>query len=117
MTHEHAQDQIPLCHVCYWAQVYTPAPWHYDRIGNNYNQYSVYQVGNGENVAQVVEGEANAKLIAAAPELLQLLQEAFAVIDNSTEILFNKGLQENEEYIDLTALLAPMEQLIHKATN
>jgi hypothetical protein len=61
--------------------------------------------------------EANAKLIAAAPELLQLLQQAFEELDYVTEILFDKGLQENEEYIALAALLSPIEQLIQKATN
>ena len=63
---------------------HTPGPWKYFR--NCDCEYSIFQAGDGHfdangkgyaaNVLAVVEGEENAKLIAAAPDMKALLKDA-----------------------------------------
>ena len=54
---------------------HTPGPWDISKIGNNYDQFSVYGP-DGQNVVNTCEGTANAHLIAAAPELLEAAKHA-----------------------------------------
>jgi hypothetical protein len=49
---------------------HTRGPWEISKIGNPYNQFMVYAKG-GALICNSVEGEENARLIAAAPELLE----------------------------------------------
>jgi len=53
-------------------QGHTPGPW---EEGRSFNPYRVYGNGGKEVVARVEE-RANARLIAAAPALLEAAQEA-----------------------------------------
>ena len=57
---------------------HTPGPWHISKIANNYDQYEVYAEdgSHGQTVTTFANGEANAELIALAPELLEQLQAA-----------------------------------------
>ena len=60
---------------------HTKGPWEISKIGNNYDQYSVYSEGSSSgNIVNTVEGEANARLISAAPDMLEALLEAEVVI-------------------------------------
>jgi len=61
---------------------YTPGPWrvyqekpHYYSVGTNY----VHDRGHDSNVVRDVRNEANACLMAAAPELLEALEELHAI--------------------------------------
>ena len=58
---------------------HTPGPWWYSKIGNHYDDYSIYSqsenCGAGDNLANSVRGKANAILMAAAPEMITALQE------------------------------------------
>lgn len=60
------------------TSTHTPGPWSTAREGMGWLVYSEY--GRGDEgarhyPAQVVDTEANAKLIAAAPQLLEALQD------------------------------------------
>ena len=50
--------------------------WEVSKIGNNYDQYSIYSEDN-KTIASYVEGEANAKLIAQCPNMIELIQKAY----------------------------------------
>ncbi len=64
---------------------HTPGKWEYDTKGNYYNESGVIRM-NGVLIAKMVtqtthkpkEVEANARLIAAAPELLEACKGALA---------------------------------------
>ena len=71
---------------------HTSGPWTISKIGNNYDQYMIYS--ETENIANTVEGKANAQLIAAAPELHKFAE---TVIQKITE--FNR-ICEADEYTD-----------------
>lgn len=51
----------------------TPGPWSVTKIGHR--QYEVNYGDDGECVADLVNSEANANLIRAAPELLEAVQD------------------------------------------
>jgi hypothetical protein len=61
---------------------HTPGPWSpagpYKNFNNVYDLFEIHWSPDGECVAETVHGEANARLIAAAPELLEALS-AFVV--------------------------------------
>jgi hypothetical protein len=55
------------------AVAHTPGPW---AVSDNHGKRYIEPVGDNEPVAQITKGpnsEANARLIAAAPELLEAL--------------------------------------------
>ena len=54
---------------------HTPGPWETsnDAVPDYHTQITVYAVSGGERVATVFQNDANAHLIAAAPELLEAL--------------------------------------------
>ena len=56
---------------------HTPGPWatSHDAVPDHHTQVTVYSEGSGERVATVFQTEANARLIAAAPELLEACEE------------------------------------------
>lgn len=49
------------------------APWSMSRIGNPYGQYMIFD-SEGRTIANTVEGEANALMIKAAPNMLDVLE-------------------------------------------
>lgn len=67
------QNSNHNCGVCAMKTQHTPGPWSASRIGNPYDQHMVYVEQTGRNIVTSCEGEANASLIAAAPELLSAL--------------------------------------------
>lgn len=57
---------------------HTPGPWSCSHIANFHDEYSIYSEMDpaGKNVVNTVYGEANARLIAEAPEMLEALEMA-----------------------------------------
>lgn len=60
---------------------HTPGPWYFDTNENYASKFRVYTETGGANVIwvdpdqeSIEDGEANARLIAAAPELLKQLE-------------------------------------------
>ncbi len=55
------------------TQKHTPGPWESQATAGyeTHGQRAVYAEENGKDIAIVYDGEANARLIAAAPELLE----------------------------------------------
>jgi len=66
---------------------HTPGPWTHTKLGNNADQWGVYQDADktGGYVVLAAQGEANARLIAAAPELLRALEEAAVYLEACAE--------------------------------
>lgn len=58
---------------------HTPGPWTYRKklhaLHGNSDLFEIHWSSEGECTAEIVHGEANARLIAAAPEMLNLLKE------------------------------------------
>jgi len=58
---------------------HTPGPWNVTAIGNNYDHHGIYAdegpCAQGTDICNTVYGAANARLIAAAPELLAALEQ------------------------------------------
>jgi hypothetical protein len=66
---------------------HTPGPWTYHATAGNHD-FSVYPEATGRDVALVRDfNEANARLIAAAPDLLAALANASAAFDAVCEYL------------------------------
>lgn len=65
------------------TNTYTPGPWSASRdaVPPGHTQITVYEERTGQRVATAFEREANAQLIAAAPELLNALEVAQATIE------------------------------------
>ena len=57
---------------------HTPGPWETSRdaVQEGHVQITVYSESDGERVATVFQCEANARLIAAAPDLLAALERS-----------------------------------------
>jgi len=55
---------------------HTPGPWETskDAVPVGITQITVYEESSGQRVATAFQNEANARLIAAAPELLEVLR-------------------------------------------
>ena len=65
---------------------HTPGPWAVSPDHIFRNQADIFEIhwsAIGECIAECVHGEANARLIAAAPELLEALKEYIAAGENS----------------------------------
>lgn len=73
---------------------HTPGPW---EIFPTDNLKVVTRSGRGTDVIEIAQcyhynGEANARLIAAAPELLQALKVALAQVNSALDVTFtNEG--------------------------
>lgn len=68
---------------------YTKGPWkprHTPMRGVFGDTYCIDWSDDQEEVAEIVHGEANARLIAAAPELLEAFQNLYHAIDSSVEL-------------------------------
>lgn len=52
----------------------TPGPWDFGKLGNDADQWSVFDEA-GRDIGLSYHGEANAQLIAAAPEMLAALEK------------------------------------------
>lgn len=103
---------------------HTPGPWLVDRdprIGMAWNNHIVDQHGNAvcfmahSNGRDTERDEANASLIAAAPDLLEALQEVLAT--NRATSRLPKTVLEAELMLDrIRAAAAKAEAAIAKAT-
>lgn len=64
---------------------HSPGPWETspDAVPDGHTQVTVYAERDGERVATVFRTEGNARLIAAAPDLLAAAQEALRVLVNA----------------------------------
>lgn len=80
---------------------HTPGPWNYDRSG-----YSLY-VNSGRELVTALSmdgkrletSEANARLIAAAPDLLEALKEATSALEWRWERVANRAAPVHETAI------------------
>jgi len=66
------------------SEQHTPGPWKAHPTGlarSGLPEYQIHWSDIGECVAEVVHGTADAKLIAAAPDLLEALYKALAFIE------------------------------------
>lgn len=84
---------------------HTPGPWGISKIGNPYSQFIVY-TWDGNSIAHSVEGEDNAHLIAAAPELLEALELLKGEYDNAMAAnrMFDWGALEYAHKVAATAI-------------
>lgn len=84
---------------------HTPGPWKADRLG--WLRNSMFEVNNeeGERVAELVHGEANAQLISAAPDLLR---ELTAFHDFAIQLGIHECGQDGQP--------CPVQAAINKAT-
>ncbi len=53
---------------------HTPGPWGSGKLGNDADQWAINDE-SGRTIGLSYHGEANARIIAASPELLAVLQE------------------------------------------
>lgn len=63
---------------------HTPGPWKAHPTGlarSGLPEYQIHWSDIGECVAEVVHGDADARLIAAAPDLLEALKDALCALD------------------------------------
>ena len=95
---------------------HTPGPWHYSEVIRGRDQY-YRQIRADFKIAEVhachsgvagtkkgrAEDEANARLIAAAPEMYEVLSELLDTLEMS------KGYGFDEEYEKLRKVLAKVE--------
>jgi hypothetical protein len=86
---------------------HTPGPWLYQPCAGQHD-FAVYQEENGDCVALVRKyDEANARLMAAAPDLLAACRDALRYLNNPEE--FDGDLTE-------IAFATDLENAIRKAT-
>lgn len=93
MSLRNAATPPPRCHTMRREVSATPGPWHWhvsrtqqhlhDKGGNSFAQVSMPRPSNLEQ-GMVAQYEANARLIAVAPELLQLARR---LADPSTDVV------------------------------
>lgn len=106
-------------------QKHTPGPWEY--LGDpeerecRVRQAISVRRGNGYlselTICESVSSEANAKLIAAAPDLLNDLQEAAATLRRYEALHRAKGTEDSTAKAEVNAALAArFEATIAKAT-
>ena len=90
---------------------HTPGPWESEKYGLNDPSFSIVhdnrciadltcprRNGDGANVPRQIEAKANARLISAAPEMLELLRECAECLPRHTPI-----------WADVHALIARIE--------
>ena len=66
-------------------QKYTELPWGFGKVGNNYDQWMVYD-NSGKTIAIILDGKPKAALFAAAPELMESLEETLKCLESWMEI-------------------------------
>mgnify|MGYP001603505041 CR=1 FL=1 len=78
---------------------HTPGPWHIVRMTNVPSPEAFVVRGEDQNSSAIVSviGEANARLIAAAPELLEAVKAVQRLIDtNSGQLSASQALRADE---------------------
>jgi hypothetical protein len=67
---------------------HAPVPWAFSKGSSPHNQGQVYYEDNGKTLAVTYNDEdgANARLIAAAPDMFAALQAALACLENLREV-------------------------------
>lgn len=71
---------------------HTPGPWEYGRTSSDDDRFDIYQAQTGWTIARTVNNShvdcrpANAKLIAAAPDLLSACETALKVVSEIADI-------------------------------
>ena len=105
---------------------YTAGPWQYEKMPEG----DTHRITTQDNVVIArteytgIEGhqKANAKLMAAAPELLEACKNALESIDELTGLILELSKENKEkvknkdEYLNAIGLIMPLEQVIQKAT-
>jgi hypothetical protein len=76
---------------------HTPGPWQLKRFGAIFSSSGEYIVDLGIS-RRYVNPEANARLIAAAPDLLEALEGCLAQLERDTELLY-EGMPHTEPEI------------------
>ena len=79
---------------------HTPGPWRAEGPNVYAKKKLLTCVAGGEGIS-IAEDDANARLIAAAPDLLWHCEVALEFMEN-----INKGLKDGDERINLDPLLA-----------
>jgi hypothetical protein len=81
-------------------QGYTPGPWRVTRkgmgTGLNYTSFAIYPVASNTPIDITAE---NAALLASAPELLNILDDALAALHHENECIIMMG--KEPRYIEL----------------
>lgn len=74
---------------------YTPGPWAVSRdaVPEGHVQYTVYAEVHGKRVATAFEAEGNARLIAAAPELVDWVRE---IVGNGRWLIDDRSIGSTE---------------------
>ncbi len=66
---------------------YTPGPWFFGKLGNNADQWSVFD-NTGRDIGISYHGEDNAALMAAAPDMLAALESIVGIgVDDDGDII------------------------------
>ena len=101
---------------------FTQGEWNISKHGNN-DSFGIYAEGNGNDIAIVKggneeggEAEANAKLIAAAPELLEALIETQKLIENVRQYL-PKSIKNSDKFHFENIVANVINKAINQATN
>jgi hypothetical protein len=91
---------------------HTPGEWMQETESTVKGNFAIFERNTDTHIATVhnigAEAEANAKVIAAAPDLLNALQNALAVLEQ-TDLSPIPGLYDTLQWVE-------MEQAIQKAT-
>jgi hypothetical protein len=74
---------------------HTPGQWETSRdaVPEGHVQITVYAADTGRRVATAFENEGNARLIAAAPKMLEALQAAEGALDSMLDREDNPGVR------------------------
>ena len=89
---------------------HTPAPWELRQSTSGYWFIDYEQGGEGYTLTKLECGERDARLIASAPDLLAVLQEAVRVLDYAADAL------DAPEASHFRATIADARAAIAKAT-
>ena len=68
----------------------THTPWNHDKAGNDADQWLIYDA-NGRTIGLSYHGEDNARLFAAAPDLLTALEKAANDLDTTADYVADTG--------------------------
>ena len=79
---------------------HTPGPWKVQEFSTQTYMISTFQNGL---IAQHVPGEANARLIAAAPELYEALKDLFEAVVIPEDISIEAGVKARIQARDILA--------------
>lgn len=81
---------------------HTPGPWSYEMRHDTNYAHITCDIRGGDNLRGYC-GEANARLIAASPELLEALQNMLGIVEDSSGVYgyhLNGELSEWDEFAD-----------------